>query len=47
LLVDLREALSGTAQATLAEAYARELKAANPTFRLLISELRRRGFLPK
>jgi hypothetical protein len=47
LLADLREALSGSGRADLAENHARKLKAANPTLRLLTRELRRRGFVPK
>jgi hypothetical protein len=47
LLADLREALSASGQSNLAEAQAKELKAANPKRRLLTSELRRHGFVPK
>jgi hypothetical protein len=47
LLADLREALAGSDQPGLAEKQARKLKADNPTLRLLVSELRRKGFLPK
>jgi hypothetical protein len=47
LLADLREALSGSRRADLAENHAKKLKAANPTLRLLTRELRRRGFVPK
>jgi hypothetical protein len=47
LLADLREALSGSKRADLAENHAQKLKAANPTLRLLTRELRRRGFVPK
>jgi hypothetical protein len=47
LLADLREALSGSGRSSLAEAHAQKLKAANPTLRLLTSELRRQGFVPK
>jgi hypothetical protein len=47
LLADLREALSGSGRADLAENHAKKLKAANPTLRLLTRELRRRGFVPK
>ena len=47
LLADLREALAGTAQSRLAEERAQKLRAENPTLRLLVSELRRKGFLPK
>ena len=47
LLVELREALVGTMQSGLAERQAQKLKAENPTLRLLVSELRKEGFLPK
>jgi hypothetical protein len=47
LLSELRLALAGTAQADLADRQARELKTKNPTLRMLTSELRRQGFLPK
>ncbi|HZV05515.1 MAG TPA: hypothetical protein VE999_10560 [Gemmataceae bacterium] len=47
LLKDLREALAGTKQAGLAEQQAQKLKKANPTLRLLTSELRRAGFVTK
>jgi hypothetical protein len=47
LLADLREALSGTDQAGLAESQAVKLKRANPTLKLLTGELRRHGFVPK
>ena len=47
LLADLREALSGSGRSALAENYAQKLKAANPRLRLLTSELRRQGFVPK
>jgi len=47
LLADLREALAGSDQAGLAERQAQKLKQEHPTLRLLISELRRQGFLPK
>ena len=47
LLVDLREALSESGQSALAETQAQKLKAENPTLRMLISELRRQGFVPK
>jgi hypothetical protein len=47
LLQDLREALAGTKQSALAEQQAQKLKKANPTLHLLISELRRAGFLAK
>jgi hypothetical protein len=47
MLADLREALAGTNQPDLAEKQAKKLRAANPTLRVLVSELRREGFLPK
>ncbi|HEX4143408.1 MAG TPA: hypothetical protein VHY91_07645 [Pirellulales bacterium] len=47
VLADLREALSATHQSMLAEKQAQKLRAANPTLRMLVSELRRQGFLPK
>jgi hypothetical protein len=47
LLADLREALAGSEQTGLAEQQARELKSKNPTLKMLTSELRRQGFLPK
>jgi hypothetical protein len=47
MLADLREALAGTGQSGLAEKQSRKLRTANPTLRLLVSELRRQGFLPK
>jgi len=47
LLSDLREALSKRGRSTLAEKHAQKLKAANPTLRLLTSELRRHGFASK
>jgi hypothetical protein len=47
LLADLREALSGTDQAGLADQQARKLKEQNPTLKHLTAELRRKGFLPK
>lgn len=47
LLKDLREALAGTKQSGLAEQQAQKLKKANPTLRLLTSELRRAGFVAK
>jgi hypothetical protein len=47
LLADLREALSGSGQSVLAEKQAQKLKAAHPTLRLLTTELRRQGFVPK
>jgi hypothetical protein len=47
LLAELREALAGTERASLAEEHARALRDRNPTLRLLVSELRKKGFLPK
>lgn len=47
LLAELREALSDTSHAGLAEEQARKLKAKNPTRHRLTSELRSRGFVPK
>jgi hypothetical protein len=47
LLAELREALAGSAQTDLPEQQARKLKSDNPTLRMLISELRRKGFLKK
>jgi hypothetical protein len=47
LLKDLRQALSGTPQAGLAEQQARKLKKENPTLNLLTSELRHAGFVAK
>lgn len=47
LLAELREALSGSEQAGLAERQAEMLKRKHPTLRRLTSELRREGFLPK
>lgn len=47
LLKDLREALAGTRQSGLAERQAQKLKKANPTLKLLTSELRRAGFVAK
>jgi hypothetical protein len=47
LLADLREALAGSEQSDLAEQQARKLKDKHPTLRLLTSELRRKGFVPK
>jgi hypothetical protein len=47
LLADLRTALAGSDQADLAEQQARKLKDNNPTLRVLTSELRRQGFVPK
>jgi hypothetical protein len=47
LLADLREALASSGKSQLAEQHAQKLRAANPTLRVLVSELRRQGFLPK
>jgi hypothetical protein len=47
LLADLREALSGTPQSSLAEEQARKLKAQNPKRYHLTAELRLRGFVKK
>ena len=47
ILVDLREALAGTAQSGLAEAQALKLKRNNTTLNHLTSVLRRAGFEPK
>ncbi len=47
LLAELRAALAGSEQSGLAEEQARKLRTKNPTLRLLTSELRREGFLPK
>jgi cell division septum initiation protein DivIVA len=47
LLAELREALSDSGRSNLAEKQAHRLKAAHPTLRLLTSELRRQGFVPK
>jgi len=47
LLAELREVLAGTEQAGLAERQARKLREQNPTLRVLVSELRGKGFLPK
>jgi len=47
LLVELREALTENGMSHLAEKQAQELKAKNPTLKLLASELRRAGFLAK
>ena len=44
LLADLRAALAGSAHADLPEQQARQLKKDNPTLRMLVSELRRKGF---
>jgi hypothetical protein len=47
LLTELREALSGTAKSGLAEQQAQKLRKEHPTLKMLISALRRTGFLPK
>jgi hypothetical protein len=47
LLADLREALAGSAQASLADQQARKLKKENPTLKMLTGALRRQGFLGK
>jgi hypothetical protein len=47
LLVDLRQALAGGNQASLAEQQAQKLRSNNPTLKMLMSELRKRGFLKK
>lgn len=47
ILADLREALAGSKDAHLAEKQARKLKDKNPTLRVLVKELRGKGFLPK
>jgi hypothetical protein len=47
LLADLRESLAGTDQSGLAEQHAVQLKKKYPTLRVLVSELRRVGFLAK
>ena len=47
LLSELREALLASKQSGLAEKQAAKLKAANPTLRSLVSELRRHNLLPK
>jgi len=46
-LADLRESLAGSDRSGLAEQQARKLKNENPTLRVLISEMRRKGFLAK
>jgi predicted nuclease of predicted toxin-antitoxin system len=46
-LAELREALAGSEQSGVADEQARKLKNQNPTLRLLTSELRRAGFVPK
>ena len=45
LLADLREALGGTDKKNLAENHAFRLRRRNPTLRILVSELRSKGFL--
>jgi hypothetical protein len=47
LLADVREALAGSARSSLADEHAQKLKTANPTLRVLTSELRKQGFLKK
>lgn len=47
VLAELRESLIGKNQSNLAEQFAQTLKRENPTLRILISELRRQGFLAK
>lgn len=47
LLAELREALAGSERAGLAEQQAQSLREQNPTLRVLVSELRGKGFLPK
>ncbi|MBY0525428.1 MAG: hypothetical protein K2R98_18625 [Gemmataceae bacterium] len=47
LLAQLREATAGTKHSGLAEKQAQKLRSKNPTLRVLVSELRREGFLPK
>jgi hypothetical protein len=47
LLADLREALSGSDQSSLAEQQARTLKEKYPTRHHLVAELRGQGFLKK
>jgi hypothetical protein len=47
LLAELREALTDTNESGLAEQQAAKLRNENPTLRLLVSELRREGFLKK
>jgi hypothetical protein len=47
LLSELRESLAGGEQAGLAEQQAQKLRTANPKRSLLVSALRREGFLPK
>jgi hypothetical protein len=47
LLADLREALADSGGPEIAEKQAQKLRKANPTLRLLVSALRKKGFLPK
>jgi hypothetical protein len=47
LLAELREALAGSDHSGLADQQAKKLKKEFPTRRLLTSELRRKGLLPK
>jgi hypothetical protein len=47
LLSDLRDSLAGSTQSGLAEQQAQKLKKANPTLRVLVSEMRRKGLLAK
>ena len=47
LLADLRESLADTPRSGLAEQQAQKLRKNFPTLRLLVTELRREGFLPK
>jgi hypothetical protein len=47
ILAELREALAGSDQSGLADRQAQKLRKANPTLSILVSELRREGFLPK
>lgn len=46
-LAELREALSASGGSNLAEKQAQKLKAAHPTLKKLVGELRKKGFLPK
>jgi hypothetical protein len=47
ILAELREALAGSDQSGLADRQAQKLRKANPTLSILVSALRREGFLPK
>lgn len=47
LLADLRDALAGSNRAELAEQQAQMLRDTNRTLKILVSELRRKGFLAK